>query len=194
VLRAPEQFGVSLPTLDDGDALIATTVPRDTDVDLIAALTAQTRQAFLAVNAGDAGEVLPARREILIPRRANERLSEWLARLPASVTRHWRVLPRQGEPDWTALAEGRVAPELLAELNTLVPDAKTLLLPTSAAQAATVSTTTADNSGRYVVRSGDNPWLIARRLRLRLADLLSWNGLDARSRLRPGQVLRTVEP
>ncbi len=194
VLRAPEQFGVNLPALDGDETLIAVTVPDDTDVDLLSLLSAQTRQAFLAVNAGDIGEIVPARREILIPARANERLSEWLTRLPASVARHWRVLPRRGEPNWTALAEGRVAPELLAELNALMPDAKSLLVPASASPAATTSAIVADTNGRYVVRSGDNPWLIARRLRLRLADLLSWNGLDARARLRPGQVLRTVEP
>lgn len=42
---------------------------------------------------------------------------------------------------------------------------------------------------RYTVRSGDSLWLISRRLDVRLADLLRWNGLDEDSVLRPGQVL-----
>lgn len=42
---------------------------------------------------------------------------------------------------------------------------------------------------RYTVRSGDSLWLISRRLDVRLADLMRWNGLDADSILRPGQVL-----
>jgi membrane-bound lytic murein transglycosylase D len=42
---------------------------------------------------------------------------------------------------------------------------------------------------RYTVRSGDSLWLISRRLEVRLADLMRWNGLDEGSVLRPGQVL-----
>ncbi|MFW5815782.1 MAG: LysM peptidoglycan-binding domain-containing protein [Wenzhouxiangella sp.] len=42
---------------------------------------------------------------------------------------------------------------------------------------------------RYTVRSGDSLWLISRRLDVRLADLMRWNGLSADSVLRPGQVL-----
>ncbi|MFP4334786.1 MAG: LysM peptidoglycan-binding domain-containing protein [Wenzhouxiangella sp.] len=42
---------------------------------------------------------------------------------------------------------------------------------------------------RYTVRNGDSLWLISRRLDVRLADLMRWNGLDEGSVLRPGQVL-----
>ncbi|MEE4637767.1 MAG: LysM peptidoglycan-binding domain-containing protein [Wenzhouxiangella sp.] len=42
---------------------------------------------------------------------------------------------------------------------------------------------------RYTVRSGDSLWLISRRLDVRLADLMRWNGLDEASVLRPGQIL-----
>ncbi|TVS11258.1 MAG: LysM peptidoglycan-binding domain-containing protein [Wenzhouxiangella sp.] len=43
---------------------------------------------------------------------------------------------------------------------------------------------------RYTVRSGDSLWLIARRMNVRLADLMRWNNLNESSVLRPGQVLR----
>ncbi len=41
----------------------------------------------------------------------------------------------------------------------------------------------------YTVRSGDSLWLIARRHRVSLADLMRWNGLSRASILRPGQTL-----
>jgi len=41
----------------------------------------------------------------------------------------------------------------------------------------------------YTVRSGDSLWLIARRHRVSLNDLMRWNGLSSSSILRPGQTL-----
>jgi membrane-bound lytic murein transglycosylase D len=42
---------------------------------------------------------------------------------------------------------------------------------------------------RYVVRRGDSLWIISRRQRVGLEELMRWNGLDADSVLRPGQEL-----
>lgn len=41
----------------------------------------------------------------------------------------------------------------------------------------------------YTVRSGDSLWLIARRHKVSLNDLMRWNGLSSSSILRPGQTL-----
>jgi len=42
---------------------------------------------------------------------------------------------------------------------------------------------------RYVVRQGDSLWLISRRQRVGLNELMRWNDLDPDSVLRPGQEL-----
>ncbi|UJP10740.1 LysM peptidoglycan-binding domain-containing protein [Microbacterium sp. KUDC0406] len=42
----------------------------------------------------------------------------------------------------------------------------------------------------YTVRPGDTIWSIAKRHGLRTADVLAWNGLNARSVIHPGQKLR----
>ena len=54
------------------------------------------------------------------------------------------------------------------------------------------STNAAADSEYYVVKEGDNPWLIASKNRIRLDDLLKINGLDeAKARkLRPGDRLK----
>ncbi|MFJ4252221.1 LysM peptidoglycan-binding domain-containing protein [Microbacterium sp. NPDC090003] len=46
----------------------------------------------------------------------------------------------------------------------------------------------------YVVAPGDTIFAIAQRFGLRTADVLAWNGLDARSVIRPGQELRLHAP
>ncbi|WP_330969851.1 LysM peptidoglycan-binding domain-containing protein, partial [Lysobacter sp. A3-1-A15] len=47
---------------------------------------------------------------------------------------------------------------------------------------------------RHVVARGENPWLIARRYGIRVADLLSLNGLRPGSVLQPGTALHVDPP
>lgn len=44
----------------------------------------------------------------------------------------------------------------------------------------------------YTVRSGDSLWSIARKHKVKLNDLMKWNGLDRNSVLRPGQSLKIL--
>jgi membrane-bound lytic murein transglycosylase D len=46
----------------------------------------------------------------------------------------------------------------------------------------------------YRVRSGDNPWSIARRFNIPLADLLAWNNFDTATVLNVGQAIALREP
>lgn len=68
--------------------------------------------------------------------------------------------------------------------NTLIRPGQRLVIETDRA----VRSPTAGN-GRYVVRQGDSLWLISRRQRVGMNELMRWNGLDADSVLRPGQEL-----
>jgi membrane-bound lytic murein transglycosylase D len=65
-----------------------------------------------------------------------------------------------------------------------------LSLPTVAPAAVAASS---DATGSHVIRRGDTLGAIARHYRLRLRDLLAWNGLNPRSILRPGQRIK-LEP
>jgi nucleoid-associated protein YgaU len=84
---------------------------------------------------------------------------------------------------------------LLARLNAGREPAAGYLLPAAPPPARTPPASHAvASNGHYVVRSGDSPWVIARRFRVPLADLLDWNELVAGEILRPGQVVRVVAP
>jgi membrane-bound lytic murein transglycosylase D len=43
---------------------------------------------------------------------------------------------------------------------------------------------------KYVVQRGDSLWSIARKYKVRVSDLKSWNGLNSGSMIRPGQSIR----
>jgi len=45
-------------------------------------------------------------------------------------------------------------------------------------------------SVKYVVQRGDSLWSIARKYKVRVADLKSWNGLDSDTLIQPGQSIR----
>lgn len=60
---------------------------------------------------------------------------------------------------------------------------------------ARVPTPSPVNSGQvHKVQSGDSLWTISKRYRVRLGDLMHWNGLNKRSVLRIGQVLQLGAP
>jgi len=48
----------------------------------------------------------------------------------------------------------------------------------------------ASGSVKYVVQQGDSLWSIARKYKVRVSDLKSWNGLGSDSMIQPGQSIR----
>lgn len=97
------------------------------------------------------------------------------AQAPTAASRPLAVAAIAGAPiDAAAAAVEPMAP--LADASTP--------LDTASPQAATSVART------HTVTRGDNPWTIARRYKLRVADLLAFNQLDPTSRLKPGQLLR----
>ena len=90
--------------------------------------------------------------------------------------------------------------QALAAANTLATDAivpaGTHLLVPGPADSGHAKATVAKiedivgKSSTHIVHAGDTLWSIARSARLRLADLLRWNGLRADSTLHLGQHLR----
>ncbi len=63
-----------------------------------------------------------------------------------------------------------------------------------AATAAATAPATGSEPRRHVVARGENPWVIARRYGLRVADLLSRNGLRPGAVLQPGMALHIDAP
>ncbi len=64
---------------------------------------------------------------------------------------------------------------------------------TAISAAPATATWIAGNAATYKLRNGDNLWEVAKRMRVKVADLMRWNQLDEDSVLQPGQVLRLGE-
>ncbi len=86
--------------------------------------------------------------------------------------KHARIFP--GQTLWVKGEAHGIAPVAAAATETR---------PTATWVAGNAATT-------YKLRDGDNLWEVAKRLRVKVADLMRWNQLDEDSVLQPGQVLR----
>jgi len=96
---------------------------------------------------------------------------------------------RSGESLWVIARRYGISVRDLQRMNglgprTLIHPGKRLVIETDR---AVRSPALVDD--RYVVRRGDSLWLISRRQRVGLNELMRWNGLDSDSVLRPGQEL-----
>ncbi|HKL53562.1 MAG TPA: LysM peptidoglycan-binding domain-containing protein [Wenzhouxiangellaceae bacterium] len=96
---------------------------------------------------------------------------------------------RSGESLWVIARRYGISVGDLQRMNGLGP--RTLIRP---GQRLVIETDRAVRSPavsnqRYVVRQGDSLWLISRRQRVGLNELMRWNDLDPDSVLRPGQEL-----
>jgi len=98
---------------------------------------------------------------------------------------------RSGESLWVISRRYGVSVRDIQQMNGLGP--RTLIRPGQRLVIETdraVSPPTAVSAtNRYVVRQGDSLWLISRRQRVGLNELMRWNGLDADAVLQPGQEL-----
>ena len=94
----------------------------------------------------------------------------------------WSIARRHNVRVADLVAWNRLDPELW-----LMPGQIIELHATSSRPASSASRKT--EGERYVVRNGDNLWLIARRHGVTVADLRAWNGLDKDAWLMPGQIL-----
>lgn len=143
----------------------------------------------LIAEAEQRGIPLPREREV--PRLATLDVPDGVHRLdtvarvlgmPAAELRQLNAAHRQG-----VIAPG--APrELLVPLETAPrwPELADIAEPAPSPRDGPGTTT----RGTHVVRAGESLWTIARQHRVRLQDLLNWNGLTENAVIRPGQRLR----
>lgn len=185
----PDRFGIELPFPAPDASLSAYSIEADLDLDLAATAAGLDRRQLLAANPAFRGERAPRGSHLVLPTSAAERLAERLEPIPPARRAHWRIQSIDGA-DWSSLAtaSGLDASALAAANGTSTERAPPprLVLPDRSARDALPLA----DAGTYVVRPGDSPWTIARRLRVGLAELLRVNGLDRRSILKPGQTLR----
>ncbi|HEY7639712.1 MAG TPA: LysM peptidoglycan-binding domain-containing protein [Steroidobacteraceae bacterium] len=101
---------------------------------------------------------------------------------------------RRGDTLWSIARSHGVTMESIVSSNGLSSDdtlavGQVLSIPGTTTLASTDSQSIDTRSTTYVVRRGDTLSRIATKFRVRLSDLLGWNGLSSRSTIKPGQRL-----
>ncbi|MBC3919576.1 transglycosylase SLT domain-containing protein [Undibacterium sp. CY18W] len=212
IIGHPEQFSLALPKLDNQPYFVTIEKTRDIDVRVAAQLAELPLDEFTALNPQFNRPVITgdSNTKILLPTdnaalfRAN--LSKWQG--PLST---WSAHTVQKTERIESLA-GKLGlkPELLREVNLIpakmmVKAGSTLLVPKSskvpdndisleiAEKAQLIMEKTSTRQVSYKVGKHDNLAAIAKRYRVSIADLKSWNNLK-RENVAHGQTLRVQVP
>ncbi|UGB36803.1 transglycosylase SLT domain-containing protein [Frateuria soli] len=177
VVREPERFHVTLPTLDEDEQLVAVEVKRRLSLKEAARHAGLPLEALSVINAGYRNGVIDPNRggRLLLPRRhANQLRATLLAEAlgdpgerTASVSAK-PALPDLGDDDTPATSKDEHIPDTL---------------PAGARDKPVV----------HVVSRGDTLFELAHRYHVRVAQLKRWNHLDG-SAIRIGQKLTVSAP
>jgi membrane-bound lytic murein transglycosylase D len=195
----PARFGVQLPEPAASDRLRPVALARPIDLRVAAHLADIDLDTFRRLNAGHLRTRLAADAppRLILPAPQAQRFEALSADLPDALWSDWRELRTRHATDVASLASAAgVDANLVGLANGLAADARIadgarVLLP-----GREQATPAADHAKAavHVVKSGDTLGAIARRYRVRLAELLRWNALAATATLRPGDRIRVGPP
>lgn len=197
IIREPERFEVSLPAVEDDDALEVLALPTPVDIRLAAALSGLPLERLRTLNAAadptSVSTVLKNR--MLLPKTRLARFETGLRQIPKQQRAYWSTMRveramRLGE----LAARLDVAGAVLAAANQLPESAdldpgQSVLVP-----ADEPGTEVGEATGFHVVRWGDTLSAIAGRYGVRLDELLRWNAIESSSTLHIGMRLRIRAP
>lgn len=203
IIADPAQFGVELEPIPDAPYFVTIALTRDIDLRVAASLAEMPVEELIALNPGHNRPVvstavaptlvLPADRADLFVHNLDghaEPLSSWQTYTFKRGDRLAKIAAAHG------ISEAR-----LRQVNGLgryssVKPGHDLLVPAEGANVGkeplplfrSPYTTPTGPTIVYRVKSGDSLWSIARRHRVTVSELRSWNGIDGKI-LRPGQRL-----
>lgn len=215
IVARPEAFALSLPPLQNHPYFLSVPIERDIDVALVAELAGLSVEEFHQLNPQLNKPVIlaAATPQVLLTYDAANRFVRELAQLdrPLSSWTAW-VAPRTLKPAEAAKAVG-MSEARLREINE-IPDrmivkvGSTLVVPRTAASPESVAEHIADGGqlnlaqeGRPLRRvsfkagrKGDTVTAVARRFRVTPAQIATWNNLNGKDTLKPGQTLVLMLP
>jgi len=206
VVADPERFRVELPEPLAEDQLAVLELPAPADLALIARVAGIDTTQLKHLNPGYLRGRMPEHGplRVLLPAARHDTVAATLDKLPRSAWREWHEITLQHDEDIGVLAAAHdIAADALRAVNATSGDAPhagtRVLVPGHAddrhAPAAIAKMEDLiERSSLHVVHAGDTLWTIAHRAGVRVADLLSWNGLRGDATLHLGQRLRLQAP
>ena len=197
VVADPGAYGVTLTPIPNRRYLAVVDLGAQTDLAEVARLAGMNDAEFGALNAAFRRGVTPPEgpHSVVVPVAKVAQLNAGIASLTPEQRLPWplhRVRP--GDTLGAIALKYGSSVGALQRVNkirgTLIRASQTLIVPRGInTREPVVASRRAAHGATYTVRSGDTLWDIARHHGIRLADILSWNGLDRHAVLRPGKKL-----
>ncbi|MFV0477729.1 MAG: LysM peptidoglycan-binding domain-containing protein [Parahaliea sp.] len=198
IIATPEKYGATLPPVPNRPAFGIADTGGQIDINRAAGLAGIDEATLRALNPGQLQwATAPGQaQELLLPTASIEHFKQALSQLPASERVAWqRYRIRRGD-SLNAIAH-RFDTEVAAirEANNLkghlIRAGDTLLIPRGggAGYMSALNPGGMAKSRNYRVKRGDSLYRIASRFRVTVEDIISWNALNPRDYIRPGQKL-----
>jgi membrane-bound lytic murein transglycosylase D len=199
IIREPERFDLSLPTLSSKRELTAVEMDGVIGSSLARALSGLSDEDYARVNAGmRRGRTPPGEAQtLLVSAGSADRIHDIIDDIPAGKRIEWQQQRFTGTESLETIAErnGLLLDTLLAineiDTSTQIEPGERIWLPGRVSTPQQAVQPSGD--GIHIVRSGESLWAIARRYGLTVAELLRYNQLG-NERLLPGQRLRLTSP
>ncbi|MGB5716749.1 MAG: LysM peptidoglycan-binding domain-containing protein [Gammaproteobacteria bacterium] len=204
IVRHPDKYNISFSPVEMQPAFTVVETPGQMDISVAAELAGMNTEALYLLNPGyNHWTTHPdGPHQLVVPVTHSATFKENIATLPESqLTRLVRHKVQSGETlSQIAQRNNTTTNALLSSNqlnNTLIRSGQYLLVPVGQQDAAQYATLNrriqAANGARskqtYSVRHGDSLWTIARKYRVTVKQVSSWNKLDARAPIKPGQKL-----
>ncbi len=204
VVRHPDKYNISFSPVETQPAFTVVETPGQMDISVAAELAGMDTEALYLLNPGyNRWTTHPdGPHQLVVPVTHSTTFKENIATLPESqLTRLVRHKVQSGETlSQIAQRNNTTTNALLSSNqlnNTLIRSGQYLLVPVGQQDASQYATLNrriqAANGARskqtYSVRHGDSLWTIARKYRVTVQQVSSWNKLDARAPIKPGQKL-----
>jgi membrane-bound lytic murein transglycosylase D len=210
VASDPQRFNIKLPEPLTDDWLTHVTLAAPVDLNLIASIAGIDVAQLRRYNPGYTLGRMPANGPygLLIPSAQKEAVETVLSLMPTPMWREWHDVALQQDEAVDVIATAHdLDADALASVNhvasdSVLPAGKHVLLPgrgdgplsTIDNRRTTTAARATSAPSMHIVRSGESLWIIARSERVRIDDLLRWNGLQRTSTLHLGQRLRLAVP
>jgi membrane-bound lytic murein transglycosylase D len=211
IIATPDQYAITLPEVENQPYFVTVKKTRDIDIKIAAQLAELPMDEFKALNPQFNRPVITGSpdTQILLPKNNAEKFKENLAKWSRTLS-SWTVhkITNARERIETIAAKFKTTPEVIREANNIPPKmalkaGSTILVPKPEHLADTnISAAVADNATMVVVPDipdgkrilvkvgkGDTLSSIARRYKVSVAQIKTWNGISSNI-VRIGQSLR----
>jgi membrane-bound lytic murein transglycosylase D len=198
IIKTPEKFGVSLRPVANSDSFAVVPTGGQLEIIRAAQLADMEIAALRAYNAGHRrwATAPNAPPELLLPPERVMQFNDALAALDENERvqwNHYRV--ERGDSLIHIARRFDTEVQLLKEVNGIrgsrITAGDTMLIPRGGdwAQSLALAQQSTATARGYRVREGDSLYLIAGKFNITIDDIITWNSLDPKKYLQPGQKL-----